>query len=189
MQVDRGVPRLLHVVIRVTFSRLRVGSTSLQFIETSYTINGVTHPESSAALAGAFDATGWDPSGYLNLFPAMDTSRARSAVPGNIYYFAIHNTVRESLHFIHILTVRTLHSSTIQYMLSLTDCDSQAGSTAVPGAPPQLSARPREPHCTPLLLYTATLNPLSHVLCCTALYCTVADYLYIYGVVHNPGER
>ena len=102
MQVDRGVPRLLHVVIRVTFSRLRVGSTSLQFIETSYTINGVTHPESSAALAGAFDATGWDPSGYLNLFPAMDTSRARSAVPGNIYYFAIHNTVRESLHFIYL---------------------------------------------------------------------------------------
>ena len=68
----------------------------VNLITSNIIIDGVSVPGSTRTLTiakGLFDASSWDNSGKLNIFPNMGISAARTGIPGSVYYLAIHNEV------------------------------------------------------------------------------------------------
>jgi hypothetical protein len=84
----------VHLVVSFAFTR--VASTATNFVTTAFYLNGAYAQAPSVALPatfGTFDATSWDPSGRLYLFPAYGVMQPRAVAAGALYYVALHNEV------------------------------------------------------------------------------------------------
>lgn len=97
-QVTDKQLNLIHVVLNIQYTEVTIfGASKVYGIAANFTVNGVNTPESYNYLvtsSGTFDATSWDSTGSLNVFPSMDiTTLASSAKAGNVLYLAMYNEV------------------------------------------------------------------------------------------------